>query len=455
MPDQIEAKKFPQYLAAICICIGAMGTGTVIAWTSNISDKLENGDLNGVKLNLSLAGSMMCLGAMFICIPIGLMADKIGRKYTVLSTIIPFTLGWLLITCTQHEAMLLAGRFFTGMGGGAFVIVGPLYTSEIAQNEIRGTLGTFTQLFITLGILYSNLFGWITPITVFCILCAAVPIIFALLFMFQPESPPYLIKKNKKDKAIAAFARLRGKDYDPASEITEAEMHAAKEEQLKGQFKEQLKSKPGWKSSLICFMLMFYQQLSGINAVMFYSGAIFKEAASSVKPELCVCIVGVVQVFATMFSSWSVENLGRKILLMISAGVMAFSTLMMGVYFLLKEQKMVSQDTVESMGWLPLLALILFIIAFSLGMGPIPWLSSSEIFPPAIMARMSSYAGMFNWFLAFLVTIGYEPLSKALGAFTTFFIFTIVSTSAVFFVLFVMPETKGKSFQEIQEELAK
>ncbi|ENN81360.1 hypothetical protein YQE_02235, partial [Dendroctonus ponderosae] len=421
----------------------------------NIINQLANGDLNNIKLDLSWAGSIMCLGATFVCIPIGIMADKFGRKLAVLFTIIPFILGWVLIILTRHEAMLLAGRFLTGMAGGSFCIVGPLYTSEIAQNEIRGTLGTFMQLFITIGILWSNVLGWAVPIILFCIMCLAVPVVFGLLFFFQPESPIYLIKNRKKDRAMAAYARLRGKDYDPSAEIAEVEKQAAKEEELKGQFKEQLKSKQGWKSSVICFMLMFYQQLSGINAVMFYSGSIFKEAASSIKAELCVCIVGIVQVIVTIFSTWLVEALGRKLLLMLSGGIMALSTLLLGIYFLIKNKELAAKSTVESLGWLPLLALVLFIIAFSIGMGPIPWLASSEIFPPAIMARMSSYAGMFNWFLAFVVTVGYEPLSKAVGAYTTFFIFTLVSASAVAFVLFVIPETKGKSFQEIQDELGK
>lgn len=285
-------------------------------------------------------------------------------------------------------------------------------------------------------------------------MCLAVPVAFGILFMFQPETPIYLVKKNKKEKALKAFSKLRGKAYDPSAEIAEVEKQAANEEALKGQFTTQLKSKPGWKSSLICFMLMFYQQFSGINAVMFYSGAIFLDAGSTIKPELCVCIIGVVQVIATIISSFCVEALGRKLLLMFSAALMALSTFMMGIYFLMKDRKMVSESTVQSMGWLPLMALVLFIIAFSFGMGPIPWMSSSEIFPPAIKARMSSYAGLFNWFLAFVVTVGYEPLSKAMGAYVTFFIFTIVSTTAVFFVLFVMPETKGKTFQEIQDELA-
>ncbi|XP_030760388.1 facilitated trehalose transporter Tret1-like [Sitophilus oryzae] len=395
----------------------------------------------------------MCLGAMFVCIPIGVLADAIGRKWTTLLTVIPFSIGWLAITFAQNTAMVLVGRFLTGMAGGSFCIVAPLYTSETAQTEIRGTLGAFFQLFITIGILYAQVLGFIFGVKLFCFACLAVPIAFGICYIFQPETPVYLMKKRNKEGTESAFKRLRGKDYDPSGEINSIRAELDRQEALKGEFWPQLKTPQGKKSSLICFMLMFYQQLSGINAVMFYSGAIFVDAGSTINPAYCTIIIGVVQVFATVFATWGVEKLGRKILLMLSDGAMAFSTFLMGIYFLLKEKKMVSDETITGLGWLPLLSLVIFIIAFSFGMGPIPWLASAELFPPAIMARMSSCAGMFNWFLAFLVTIGYAPVSNMAGAFTTFFIFTLVSASGVLFVLFVMPETKGKTFQEIQDEL--
>ncbi|KAF7286241.1 hypothetical protein GWI33_006712 [Rhynchophorus ferrugineus] len=407
-----DGKKLPQFIAAICICIGAMGTGTVIAWTSNISQQLERGDLNKVELDLSWVGSIMCLGAMLICIPIGLLADAIGRKLSTLLTVIPFVLGWLLLIYTQNTAMCLVGRFFTGMAGGAFCIVAPLYTSEIAQTEIRGTLGTFFQLFITIGILYAQVLGFALGVKLFCYACLVVPIVFGVCFLFQPESPTYLIKKGKKDKAQSSFQRLRGKDYDATEETKSIQSAIDKEEELKDVFWSTLKTKQGKKSSLICFMLMFYQQLSGINAVMFYSGAIFIDAGSTVDPGICTIIIGVVQVIATLFSSWSVDKVGRKILMMASCGVMAVSTFLMGIFFLIKEKEMIEKDSITSIGWLPLIALVLFIIAFSFGAGPIPWMASSELFPPAIKAGMSAAAGTFNWFLAFLVTIGYAPVSS-------------------------------------------
>lgn len=452
-----EGKKAPQIIAAVCICIGALATGTIIGWTSNITDNLKDGKLNGLELKtdyqLGLVGSLMTIGAMLMCLPIGPIADFIGRKPAILLTVIPYTLGWLLIIAAQHDSMVYAGRFFTGVAGGSFCVIAPLYTSEISQTEIRGMLGTFFQLFLTIGILFSNVLGYACSMIVFNIACACVPIIFAIVFFFQPETPYYELKRNQPEKAEKCFQKLRGKDYDYSDEMKE--MLALVSEKITFEaFKEKMKTKPAKKATLICFTLMFYQQLSGINAVMFYSKEIFISAGSTIPDHWCVIIIGIVQVIATVIASMIIDRVGRKVLLLASAALMTLSLFLLGIYFLLKNKELVTEDTLTSIGFIPVLSLTLFIIGFSIGMGPIPWLASSEIFPTEVKAKCSSAAAVFNWFLAFLVSFFYLKISNAIGNDITFFIFAIITGTCIPFVLFIIPETKGKSFQEIQAELA-
>ncbi|XP_028134949.1 facilitated trehalose transporter Tret1-like [Diabrotica virgifera virgifera] len=450
-----EAKKLPQYLAAVCVCIGAWGTGTAIAWTSNISEDLKNGRLNDLKITndeLGWIGSLMTLGAMCMCFPIGWIADKLGRKPTVLLTIVPFTVGWLMIIFGNNIAIIYVARFLIGVAGGSFCVTAPMYTSEIAQTEIRGTLGTFFQLFITIGILYCGIFGFALHVKLFNWFCLVIPIIFGVLFAFQPETPVYDLRNNKPDKAEKSFNKLRGKDYDHTGEVNIILADIENEKKMVS-FKEAMKTKAAKKSTLICFMLMFYQQLSGINAVMFYSQDIFVTAGSTLKDSYCVIILQTIQVIATVVSAWAVDKFGRRILLMISAAAMAFSTGLLGIFFSLKDREVLSESGVRSIGFIPVLSLNVFIIAFSLGFGPIPWLASSEMFSPEIKSICSSAAATFNWFLAFLVTKFYFACAKGLGTDMTFYIFTVISATAVFFVLIIIPETKGKTFAEIQHEL--
>ncbi|KAK9736302.1 Sugar transporter [Popillia japonica] len=148
-----------------------------------------------------------------------------------------------------------------------------------------------------------------------------------------------------------------------------------------------------------------------------------------------------------------IDKLGRKILLFISHTVMGISGILLGIYFSLKGKHFVDENTLKTLGFLPILALCMFIIAFSLGSGPIPWLISSELFPAAIKAVASSAAATFNWLLAFLVTKFYLNLEKGIGGDVTFYIFSCISILGSIFVLAIVPETKGKSMEEIQRIL--
>lgn len=450
-----EAKRLPQFFAAISVCIGAFSLGTVIAWTANITDELKAGKLNDIIMDntqLGWVGSLMPLGAVIACFPVGFLQDTIGRKKTALLTVIPYLLGWCLITFASNVEMVYAGRFLSGVGGGSFCVVAPVYNSEIAEVEIRGMIGTFFQLFITVGILYVQVLGYIFSMFWYNIACLIIPIIFGVLFVFQPESPVTDIKKGNDAGAEKSFNRLRGTDYDHSGEVN-AIKKAIEEERNRKNFFEAMKAKSAKRATLICLMLMFYQQLSGINAVMFYASIIFIDAGSTLEDKLCTISIGIVQVFATVVSALVVDRFGRKILLIISAFFMGVGTFFLGLFFSLKNHKVLDRDSLETIGWLPVLSLNIFIIAFSLGFGPIPWLASGEMFTEDIKGKLSATAATFNWLLAFGVTKLYPTCAENLGNDITFYFFTAILVSAVFFILAGIPETKGKTEAEIKEML--
>jgi SP family facilitated glucose transporter-like MFS transporter 8 len=175
----------------------------------------------------------------------------------------------------------------------------------------------------------------------------------------------------------------------------------------------------------------------------------FQDAGSELEATTQSIIVGVIQVVFTFISTLVIDRLGRRILLIISDIVMAICTLLIGVFFFLKADY---QD-VSNLGWLPLTSVCLFIVAFSLGYGPIPWMMVGELFAPNIKGIASSLACILNWILAFLVTRFYQDLATSFGIHTTFWIFAAISLIGTVFVFFVVPETKGKTLREIQKEL--
>jgi len=176
---------------------------------------------------------------------------------------------------------------------------------------------------------------------------------------------------------------------------------------------------------------------------------LFQAAGSDIDAFTATIIVGAMQVVFTFISTLVVDRLGRRLLLLISDGVMAICTLLLGVYFYLQSKG----DDTSSLGWLPLTSVCLFIIVFSLGYGPIPWMMVGELFAPHIKGFASSLSCVLNWILAFIVTKFYSDLVSAFSIQATFWIFAVISAIGTVFVFFVVPETKGKTLDEIQREL--
>ncbi|KAF2879593.1 hypothetical protein ILUMI_26575 [Ignelater luminosus] len=451
-----EGKKFPQYKAALTVCLGSVATGSVLGWTSNISVEMKRGDYNEISIDddsLGWIGSFATLGAMVMCFPIGFMCEKLGRKAAMLLLTIPFIIGWLLIIFANSLIMIYIGRFICGMAGGAFCVSAPMYTSEIAEKEIRGALGSYFQLLLTVGILFSYIMGLAVDPKTYTIVLAVIPLVFAAAFFFEPETPVYRMKQKREAEARESLLRLRGSAYDVDAELKEIKTTLEEEENNHISFSESFKKRSTKLATLICFSLMFFQQASGVNAVIFYTSSIFESAGSKLDPKIATIIVGVIQCVSTFIASLIVDRLGRRILLLGSALCMAIAGTLLGIFFTLKEREIVDADTITTLGFLPILALSIFMVVFSLGFGPIPWMISSELFPSEIKSVAISAAGTFNWFIAFLITKFYLNLKNAVGGDVTFYIFSVVSVVGTIFVFFVVPETKGKSLDQIQREL--
>jgi len=200
------------------------------------------------------------------------------------------------------------------------------------------------------------------------------------------------------------------------------------------------------RPSLIMMGLMLFQQLSGINAVIFYTVQIFDSANVDLDPSVSTMIVGGVQIAATLASIFVVDRLGRRILLLFSDIVMCISLVALGLYFKMKED-----GNAANIGWLPLISLILFIVAFSVGYGPLPWMMLGELLPPKVKGLTASIATMFNWFLSFLVTKFFANMLKSFGDAWSYWTFAIICAAGTVFVFIFVPETKGKSLDDIQK----
>jgi MFS family permease len=202
--------------------------------------------------------------------------NKFGRKWTMMGLVAPFLIGWILLIFARNFVMLLIGRLFIGLAGGAFCISAPLYSAEIAEKEIRGIIGTFFQLLINLGILFVYCIGPYLSVLWTNITCALVAVAFGVVFFFMPESPVYLIIKNRDEEAKKSYKWLRGESFNPEHEIKELKDELAETEKNKMRFSEVMKQRASKMATFIGFGLATFQQMSGINVVIFYSTRIFE-----------------------------------------------------------------------------------------------------------------------------------------------------------------------------------
>ncbi|XP_068147231.1 facilitated trehalose transporter Tret1-2 homolog [Drosophila tropicalis] len=444
----------PQYIAGLSASFGAFCMGASIGWSSPVETMITEGDAYGMAVSSSQFGwvsSLLTLGATCVCIPIGFMIDWIGRRPTMLALIPPYMVGWILMIFANNLAMLYVGRFILGMCGGAFCVTAPMYCTEISTTSLRGTIGSFFQLLIVSGVLYGYIVGAFLELLTINILCAILPIIFAVVHFFMPESPVYLALKGRQDDAAKALQWLRGKDADIQDELKEILEETQKSNDAeKVNVFAALKRPLTRKGLAIAVLLQMFQQWTGINAILFYSASIFEETGVGIEGKYCAILIAVVQVVTTVVAVAIIDKAGRRILLLISAFFMAITTCLMGVYF----QMQTSDPTsVESIGWLPISSICIFIVFFSIGFGPVPWLIMAELFSEDIKSVAGSIAGTSNWLSAFLVTLLFPILKSSINPGPTFWIFTVIAVIAFFYCIFFVPETKGKTIVEIQHIL--
>ncbi|KAL0276887.1 UNVERIFIED_CONTAM: hypothetical protein PYX00_004355 [Menopon gallinae] len=422
----------------VSVTLGAFAVGTSLSWTSPALPLLSNSTTSPLEEDITddegmWIGSLLAIGALIGAFPAGYLADTVGRKLTLAGLALPFILSWLLIIFANSIGMIYSARIFAGIATG-------------------GALGSYFQLLLTIGILFSYGVGAFLNYTVLGISCCIIPIIYLAVFFFMPETPSFLLSKGKRSEAISTLKWFRGDNYDVRSELCKIEEEITEARENKATFKDLISSNANINALVISLGLMLFQQLSGINAVIFYTASIFQAAGSDLDSNVCAIIVGAVQVVVTYFATLLVDLAGRKILLLISSGVMCVCLNILGFYFYMKEK---DESSVQGLDWVPLVCVCVYIICFSLGFGPLPWMMMSELFSNSIKGLASGLAVSLNWILTFVVTRTFVDIIAKMGTDGAFWLFGVITAIGFLFVCLLVKETKGKSFVEIQRMLGK
>ncbi|XP_075046862.1 solute carrier family 2, facilitated glucose transporter member 5 [Mixophyes fleayi] len=406
----------------------------------------------------SLTVSLYPLGGFFGSLLVGPLVTKIGRKGTLLLnnifSIVPAILMGTSVLAKSFEVIIVC-RLVIGICAGLSSNVVPMYLGEMSPKNLRGAIGVMPQLLITVGILMAQIFGIrfiLGNTTGWPILLAltGIPAVLELIFLpFFPESPRYtLLQKGKEEKAKKALQRLRGWE-DVDNEIKEM-YQEDQSEKAEGRLSvRNLCSFRPLRWQLIAIIVMnMGQQLSGINAVYYYADTIYRTAGVPDETVQYVTVAtGAVNVVMTVVAIFIVDSWGRRLLLLLGFGTCCAACVVLTI-------ALVYQTTVHWMPYLSIACVIVYVIGHAIGPSPIPYVITTEMFRQASRPAAFMVAGSVHWLSNFIVGLIFEFLRNGLGPYC-FVLFAAICLATFFFIYFFVPETKGKTFLEISELMAK
>ncbi|KAJ1824238.1 hypothetical protein LPJ60_000951 [Coemansia sp. RSA 2675] len=429
----------------------------------------------------SLATSMFAVGGLLGSLSAGWMAERWGRRGALAYNSASFALGPLLMAFAMSPAMLVVGRFVSGIGSGVAVVIAPLYLSEIAPVNYRGTLNLLNQLSIVLGILVTLVIGMLANEGPYWRLSVGFGLVLACLHLsviaFAVESPRYLWSRNRRAEATRILRKLRqtaNVDDEVAgwqsvgSSNHAARSHAAGEPsaRLEADCETPDTAKASDDSAhlelhsersavtifnifaiaeyrkpwMLVLLLQFGQQLSGINTVFFYSSSVLEKMFSVHVSSILTVMIGVLNVLATASGALIVDRFGRRPLLFMSMAAMAVSVTLLGVGLALK------------LNMLAVVSLYLVVASFAPGYGPVPFLLGTEFFDVRAASAGGSWALAANWVGTFIVAVAFLPLQNLMGEWVfAIFVSALLVCGVVFY--YKIPETKGRTIEEIAKKL--
>jgi MFS transporter, SP family, galactose:H+ symporter len=426
-----------------------------------------SGALPGIKAEFSLSvlmvqvvTSWVTLGALVGSLAGGALSDEFGRKRTMLLAGALFTFGAAVQWSAPDATILVIGRFIVGVGVGVAAVAAPLYAAELAPAALRGRFISSYQLAITLGIFLAYLVNarlvsgelsangaWRTMLGA----AAAPGLALLLIALITPESPRWLMMKNRRAEAEAVSRKVEP-EIDVGEHLNSIE-DALRKDKEAAPWSEVFHRE--WRRPLIVAIgLAVFQQITGINAIIYYADQIFASAGFATEASRAMVTtwaIGGVNVLATLIAIAFIDQVGRRKLLLAGLIGMGVSLVVAGLAFrfIAPEGHGVAGPTVA--GVATVVALVVFITSFAFSLGPVTWTVINEVFPARVRGRGVALATAVNWGSAYLVSQFFLSLVQAIGSSMTFWLFALFCVIGWVWVYRAVPETKRQSLEEIQK----
>ncbi|KAJ4894132.1 putative sugar transporter ERD6-like 13 [Raphanus sativus] len=426
---------------------GTFSYGTAAGFTS----PAQTGMMEGLNLSLaefSFFGSVLTIGGLVGAALSGRFADLFGRRGALWVSNSFSMAGWLMIAFSQGTLSVDIGRFLLGVASGVTSYVVPVYIVEIAPKRIRGAFSAVSMLVMCASMSFSFLVGSVISWQKLALI-NTVPCIleFAGLF-FIPESPRWLSRNGRVKESEVALQRLRGNSTDITKEATEIKKYMENlQESKEDSFLELFKPRYS-RAVVVGIGLLALQQLGGLSGYTFYMSSIFNKAGFP--NNVGVTVITVVQATMSVFGLAIVDKFGRRPLLMVATGMMCLGSLITGLSFLFQSYALLENYTSIS----TLIGVLVFLTSGTIGIGGIPWVIVSEMTPMNIKGSSGTLCNITswstNWFVSYTFNFLFQWSSSGV-----FFIYSMISGMGIVFVMKMVPETRGRSLEEIQADITR
>ncbi|XP_075238185.1 facilitated trehalose transporter Tret1-like [Lycorma delicatula] len=443
-----RGSSFRQVFSSLSANLGTINTGMAFGFSAVSIPQLLKGD-GFIKIDEDQASWIASLSSVTTpvgCIFSGYLMDAIGRRRTLIITQLPMIMGWLLIASATQVEMIYAGRLLVGLGSGMVGAPARVYTSEVTQPHLRGMLAAMASVGVSLGVTLEYLIGALYSWPVLALASSIIPMIALLASFFLPESPSWLLSHGQVEECSASLVRLRGPTCDVEEELQDLISFSQRnnlDHLLSVKEKVQAILHPSALKPFIILSLYFIiYQFSGVNPVTFYAVEVFQDSGAEMNKYLATVLLGIVRLCFTVVACIIMRKSGRRPLTFISSIFCGLSMVALGTYMFAFKSVLT---------WLPVVFIFIFIAASTIGYLVVPWVMIGEVYPTKVRGIIGGMTTCVAHFSIFLVVKTYPSLQHLISKHGVFWSYGTVSLLGTIFFYFCLPETKGRTLQEIED----
>lgn len=450
MTDKNTSTPHKQILTALLATIPTLSYGIQIGWLSPMGPLLKSPSTPAPEPVTDSAISWMAAalplsGIIGVAI-FSFCSDRFGRKKCIIALSVLSTISWAIKLTLPDTTPLICARVFGGLSAGGSLVVIPVYIKEISEDCWRGNLGSLVMTLCKLGVVVVYVMGSVASYYVNQSVYLAIAVSHAIVFKFMPESPVFLVRRGLEKQATETIAWLRNLRQTD-KQITDEIARYKREEQTLLELPTVtiatvVRDRQAFSALRMVLTLMAVQTLSGSFALMNYASDVFTRAGTEWSPNTLAIIVGSIQLGGSFLTTMTIEKFGRKIPLATSSFLVGICMSVLATYFLLEN---------ELPTWLPVIAVCVCIFSYAAGLAPVPFVVMAEVFTFQLRAKLAGVSMVLSFLCSSTTVLFYTPIANLFGPYAVFYTFSLVGILGGFYVVFYVPETSGKSLEEIQK----